>query len=831
MLMAELPKLRPTPGARALLERLRADGLHLVAATSASGSELDALLRQADVADLIEAAASASDAEHSKPDPDIVIAALKKAGAAAAAAVMIGDTPYDIEAARAAGVAAVALRCGGGWGDEAFSGASPSMTIRRICCGGSTRLRSRLLRKSIVSGAGTTRFRAAADARRTRTLPRRHRSFARWSQQVEVPPGMACIRPQRRVAARHGLSLRLRLPAVDAREDGDPIDVLVLADESVPPATLVPCRIVGVIEAEQQDQGKGSERNDRLIAVAHKSHRYRSCERSKTSPRTSSTRSRASSSSITSSAAAASPRSLVAAGGRAGPDRGRRSPFRGAPPPESLKQQRGKLAPSGRRVRQLPTAAPDPISRRLAGRLRVTKPRVLIRPDISRRQNDGMDDRFEAAKAAFMSGLAAFEGGRWEAAERDYEASLDLVPGRVSTLVNLGATRLKLGKAQAALDVLAEALEMEPHDLDAWSHKALALSMLERGAEAIACHDHVLAQDRERVANWVLRGTACADLQRHQEALRSYEEALRRQPSHAGTWFLLGQSQQRLGLHAEALGAYDKALACDPALAEAWSHRGGILRDAGRSAEARASFEQALACGADPALNRYFLAAVAGREAPPQAPSAYVGPLFDDYAEDFDAHLVAGLRYRGHEQLAQHLATVGPFGYRSALDLGCGTGLCGALLRGRVERLLGVDLSKGMLAKAAARGVYDELIEAELVEHLETTGGRHDLVFAADVFIYIGDLAPVFRGVRRVLAAGGIFCFSVELSATEGVDFELQPSLRYAHSERYLRELAQACGLSVVGEPSRHAIREDQQRPVAALFIALTPSAAGAPQR
>jgi inorganic pyrophosphatase len=62
-------------------------------------------------------------------------------------------------------------------------------------------------------------------------------------------------------------------------EDGDPIDVLVLADESVPPATLVPCRIVGVIEAEQQDQGKGSERNDRLIAVAHKSHRYRSCER------------------------------------------------------------------------------------------------------------------------------------------------------------------------------------------------------------------------------------------------------------------------------------------------------------------------------------------------------------------------------------------------------------------------------------------------------------------------------------------------------------------------------------------------------------------------
>jgi HAD superfamily hydrolase (TIGR01509 family) len=118
-----LPGLVPTRGARALLTRLHAEGLRLVVATSSSGSELQALLRRAGVEDLIETAATASDAESSKPDPDIIEAALKKGGLEAGEAVMVGDTPYDIEAASAAGVGTIALRCGGGWDDAALAGA------------------------------------------------------------------------------------------------------------------------------------------------------------------------------------------------------------------------------------------------------------------------------------------------------------------------------------------------------------------------------------------------------------------------------------------------------------------------------------------------------------------------------------------------------------------------------------------------------------------------------------------------------------------------------------------------------------------------------------
>lgn len=118
-----LPRLRAFPGARELLERLRADGKTLVVATSAGAEDLKALLQQAGIEDLIEDSTNSDEAESSKPAPDIVESALAKSGVTAADAVMLGDTPYDVKAARRAGVRVVALRCGG-WRDADLRGAA-----------------------------------------------------------------------------------------------------------------------------------------------------------------------------------------------------------------------------------------------------------------------------------------------------------------------------------------------------------------------------------------------------------------------------------------------------------------------------------------------------------------------------------------------------------------------------------------------------------------------------------------------------------------------------------------------------------------------------------
>lgn len=117
-----LPELKPTPGARELLHRLRDDGIKLVVATSASEQELGKLLEQAGIGDLIQATTNADEVEGSKPDPDIVLAALERAGFPAERCVMLGDTPYDVKAATGAGVRIVAVRSGG-WGNADLEGA------------------------------------------------------------------------------------------------------------------------------------------------------------------------------------------------------------------------------------------------------------------------------------------------------------------------------------------------------------------------------------------------------------------------------------------------------------------------------------------------------------------------------------------------------------------------------------------------------------------------------------------------------------------------------------------------------------------------------------
>jgi predicted TPR repeat methyltransferase len=396
-----------------------------------------------------------------------------------------------------------------------------------------------------------------------------------------------------------------------------------------------------------------------------------------------------------------------------------------------------------------------------------------------------MNDSFEQAKRQFLDGVAHLAAGRPADAERCFESSLALLPGRVSTLVNLAAARIGLGRPDAALPLLDDALAQAPDDADAWFQRAQALLALQQPAPALQALDRVTALEPRRAVAWLRRA----------------------------------QALQALDRHADALAAAERSIAIEPASAPAWLQRGHLLREAGRLPEAADAFRQALAHGADPALAGYYLAATGGDTAPPEAPLPYVRALFDDYAATFDTHLAA-LGYHGHETLVAHLRALGDGRYASALDLGCGTGLCAPLLRPMVARLEGVDLSAAMLDKARARGLYDALAQADLVTHLAATPeGGHDLLVAADVFIYMGALEPVFDQAARVLAPRGVLCFSVE-AADDADTCVLRPSLRYAHSARYLRTLASRHGLAVE-RLTDAPVRDDQQRAVRGLYACL----------
>lgn len=394
------------------------------------------------------------------------------------------------------------------------------------------------------------------------------------------------------------------------------------------------------------------------------------------------------------------------------------------------------------------------------------------------------EEQVAQSRALFFEGVEHFENGQLEPARICFEKCLALTPGRPSVLSNLGITLFHLRQWEAAIPVLRQATTADPSIAEAWAFLGLA---------------------NEARGQW-------------RAAAEALDKALALAPQQVRLWLELGQVCLRLGNVEKALQAFDRALQEDPGCASAWSERGSLMRELHRFEEAACCFEKALALGGDPELNGYYLASVRDGDTPTTPPRRYVEALFDDYAADFQSHVVEKLNYRGFEVLLKPLLDTGKR-YRQVLDLGCGTGLCGALIAPQADTIDGVDVSKAMLEQARKLGVYRELIHADLGEFLAATALRVDLILAADVFIYVGDLATIFRSVRRILEPGGCLAFTVEL-AKEGRDIQLLPSLRYAHSEAYIRRLAGEARFTSV-RISEAPIRHDQTTPIMGLYTYL----------
>jgi predicted TPR repeat methyltransferase len=452
------------------------------------------------------------------------------------------------------------------------------------------------------------------------------------------------------------------------------------------------------------------------------------------------------------------------------------------------------------------------------------------------------ENPFDQARSLFEQGLQALQQGQPNDAETHLLACLQWMPGRVSPLVALGAARLRQGRAEDALAPLQDAVAQDPSRSDAWGHQADALLRLGRPEEALKALDH--ADPAEHATAWH-RASALNALGQHALALDLLNTLGRQQPHHAATWLETGRTLQCLARHAEAGPAYQRAVELQSDLAQAWSLLGQWHQDQGQAEQAARALQQALALGHDPALNTWFLAAAqGGQDAPDQAPQHYVQQLFDGYAAQFDHHLVQVLGYSAPQRLLDLLKlkdaaapAVATAPERNALDLGCGTGLCGPGLRqwvGADGAVDGVDLSPGMLQHAQTLNVYRHLFRAEAVDHLLHTTQRYDLVLAGDVFIYIGALHTVFAAVRRVLRQGGQFVFSVEEIGSAEVKPEsasstaqttppgvlLRTSMRYAHTEGYLHEIAKQHGFSALAL-QRGPLRLHQGQPVAGLFMLL----------
>jgi len=278
------------------------------------------------------------------------------------------------------------------------------------------------------------------------------------------------------------------------------------------------------------------------------------------------------------------------------------------------------------------------------------------------------------------------------------------------------------------------------------------------------------------------------------------------------------------GDFAAAADVLTQTVAAAPGFATAWFALGAIRDRQGDRAGAVAAFRAASRADPDDYHGaRLQLTRLGAGEDAPAMTEPYVRRLFDQYAGRYDAALTEHLHYRGPALLLQAVTSAleragRPLRFQSLLDLGCGTGLAGAVFRPFAARRVGVDLSPAMLARARAKGDYDRLVVGSIGAFLADemiNNATYDLVVAADVFIYVNALAPVLAGIAGVLAPHGILALTVETHSGPGAT--LLPTLRFAHGERYLRDVIAGAGLKLLGlEPA--TIRTEKGLPVAGLI-------------
>ena len=396
--------------------------------------------------------------------------------------------------------------------------------------------------------------------------------------------------------------------------------------------------------------------------------------------------------------------------------------------------------------------------------------------------------------------------GQLTKAEWKYEEILELEPEHPEALHLLGVLANQLGNPKLAIERIEQSLAISPKQSRALNNLGNIHAEIDQHEKAIESYKQALALTPDYAQAHHNLGNVYGECNLIAEAIKSYNRAIELAPEDNESRLALGATQEAIGEFHEAIAQYSTVAATDLKSTVARHRLGAVFRKQHKLKEAIGVYrELLLLCPDDPVVT-HLLASCGGSATPSQASSGYIKSTFDGFAADFDDCL-AKLQYQVPELLHKLLIENTDYRQReegspipadkNIVDLGCGTGLCGAFLKEYAEELVGVDLSPEMLHQAGEKNIYDELLEMELTDYLRQSAGDHNLLIAADTLIYIGDLRPVFAVAQEKLAAGGLLLFSIEqlAAATTDADYALSCSGRYAHKESVVRAWLSEAGL------------------------------------
>jgi predicted TPR repeat methyltransferase len=394
-------------------------------------------------------------------------------------------------------------------------------------------------------------------------------------------------------------------------------------------------------------------------------------------------------------------------------------------------------------------------------------------------------------------------------------------PGQGDALHYLGVLKHQAGDSDAAVALIRQAIEAMPNEVAPWNNLGNVLVEAQRFEEAEAAYRHCLELQPTFVDALSNLATIHSKRGEHVKAEALCRRAIAERPEFGQGWYNLSVALLAQNRIDEGLAANSRAILLWPKHLQARDAVARALVFLGRLDEAAQLYREWLKVDPDNAVIQHHLAACSGGTAPERASDAYVERTFDAFAATFDANLSA-LGYRAPQLVADLLREVLPAPVRQfdVHDLGCGTGLCGPLVRDWARELSGCDLSTGMLKKAERRRVYDRLDHAELVAHMRAHPLSFDALICADTLCYFGELGEALRASAQALRPGGVLVFTVEASlASDAAPYRLQAHGRYAHRRDCVEQAVAQAGLAVC-TLRQETLRHEAGRPVIGWLVA-----------
>lgn len=351
----------------------------------------------------------------------------------------------------------------------------------------------------------------------------------------------------------------------------------------------------------------------------------------------------------------------------------------------------------------------------------------------------------------------------------------------------LGTAAAQFDQLEEAKAALNNAIQLKPDSIEAQNNLGLCHIKSWQFEEAIIAFEKIISVKPNYAEAHGNKGVALFKLGKYVESVASFETAISIRPDFNFAHANLGRALQKQGLLQKAESCLLAAIRLNKLDVNAYYSLSLVQIERNEQEKAKKSLQKALSVLPTFQDAQHLLAALNG-QANSSVPCSYIENLFDDYAPNFDHHLLQNLSYNTPKRLFEIITKKASLPKAARfLDLGCGTGLFGEQIYKSCEAIDGVDLSRGMLEKAKQKNIYKNLYQSDITQFLIETELAYDFFIFADVFVYVGDLAAIFELIKTKVNAPAKIAFSTEHGLGEG--YFLQTSGRYCHSFSYIEQL------------------------------------------